>query len=92
MYAIEQHPTAHFIFCNVYFLSNLHKFIYLWSYISYMFRGVRKEYATSGERAEIVRHKDNLYPEGQFEIPETQVVIHGTQVAITETQEAKTHI
>ena len=37
------------------------------------YRGVRKEWATSGERADVVRHVDNLHPEGEFVIPETQV-------------------
>jgi hypothetical protein len=34
----------------------------------------RKEWAVAGERAEIVRHEDNLHPEGAFQIPEPQVI------------------
>jgi hypothetical protein len=34
----------------------------------------RKEWAVAGERAEIVRHEDNLHPEGSFQLPEPQVI------------------
>ena len=37
-------------------------------------RTSRKEWATAGERAEIIRHEDNLHMEGQFEVPQTQVL------------------
>ena len=40
------------------------------------FRTSRKEWATAGERAEVIRHEDNLHMEGQFEVPETQVVLY----------------
>ena len=37
-------------------------------------RTTRKKFATSGERAEIVKYLDNLQPEGQFELPDSSKI------------------
>ena len=51
--------------------------IYILIIFIHLFRTSRKEWATSGERAELVRHDDNLHiPEGQFTVPDTKVHLH----------------